>query len=122
MLSQYSGYKYDQDKISKHDEDVALTIISVPHFYTSSFYVYKYAIGQIGGLIAASNIFNKKPNALDNIFKFFASGGCLNSLDTIRLLGFDLLDKAVWSQARLVFKDWVDQFIKLTNKLMSKKK
>lgn len=122
MLSQYSGYKYDRNKISKHDEDVALTIISVPHFYTSSFYVYKYAIGQIGGLIAASNIFNKKPNALDNIFKFFASGGCLNSLDTIRLLGFDLLDKAVWSQARLVFKDWVDQFIKLTNKLMSKKK
>ncbi|AJQ45097.1 oligoendopeptidase F [Ureaplasma diversum] len=118
MLNQYSGYKYNPNKITKTDEDVALTIISVPHFYTSSFYVYKYAIGQIGGLIAASNIFNKQPNALDNMFKFFASGGSLNSLETIKLLGFDLLDKSVWNQAVDVFANWVNQFIKLTNKLM----
>ena len=76
------------------------TILRIPHFYAGNFYVYKYAIGQICGLIVAYKIYKGDKCMLDKFIKFLSSGSSLSPLDTVKLLGIDLNDKKPYNQVK----------------------
>lgn len=117
---EYTGYKFNKNKISKHDEVNALIAINVPHFYAGNFYVYKYVVGQICGLINAERIFNNTPNAKEKFFAFFKSGGSLSALDTIKILDIKIDESGVWDEANNIFNGWINDYATLINKLLNK--
>lgn len=86
------------------------TILRIPHFYAGNFYVYKYAIGQICGLIVAYKIYNGDKDMLNNFIKFLSSGCSLSPLDTIKLLGIDLNDKKPYQQVREIALNLLKKF------------
>ncbi|AAF30934.1 oligoendopeptidase F [Ureaplasma parvum] len=118
----YTGYKYNKNKISKYDEANALILINIPHFYTGNFYVYKYVIGQICGLINAIRIFNNKANAKEKYFCFFKSGGSLSPLETINILDIKINENDVWEEVNIIFNSWIDDYIKIIKKFLINKK
>ena len=86
------------------------TILRIPHFYAGNFYVYKYAIGQICGLIVAYKIYNGDKDMLNNFIKFLSSGCSLSPLDTIKLLGIDLNDKKPYQQVKEIALNLLKKF------------
>ena len=86
------------------------TILRIPHFYAGNFYVYKYAIGQICGLIVAYKIYNGDKDMLNNFIKFLSSGSSLSPLDTIKLLGIDLNDKKPYQQVKEIALNLLKKF------------
>ena len=86
------------------------TILRIPHFYAGNFYVYKYAIGQICGLIVAYKIYNGDKDMLNNFIKFLSSGCSLSPLDTIKLLGIDLNDKKPYEQVKEIALNLLKKF------------
>lgn len=111
LIKKYQGMteaQYEKNKKIPYAYSLS-TILRIPHFYAGNFYVYKYAIGQICGLIMAYDIYHKNNNALDAYFKFLKSGSSLKPIDTIKLLGIDLTKK-----------DPYDKVIKILNELIKK--
>ncbi|MBO6021673.1 hypothetical protein J6P59_06235 [bacterium] len=67
-----------------------LTPYRVSHFYAGNFYVYKYAIGQLGAIINAKRIHDKDDKQLARLYTFLESGTSKSPLETVKLLGIDL--------------------------------
>jgi oligoendopeptidase F len=76
------------------------TIFRISHFYAGNFYVYKYAIGQIVAICLANKIINKEPKILDKFYVFLKSGVSKSPLETIKLLGIDLMTKEPYDEAK----------------------
>lgn len=73
--------------------------LTVPHFYTSIFYVYKYAIGQVVGTIVANKILSKEEGFAEKYKEFLSSGTSKSPLETIKILGIDLTKSEPWEEA-----------------------
>ncbi|WEK83163.1 MAG: oligoendopeptidase F [Mycoplasma sp.] len=86
------------------------TILRIPHFYSGEFYVYKYAIGQICGLIMANKIYQGDTKARDQFIKFLSSGSSLSPLETIKILGIDLNKNQPYLEAKNILKNLLKRF------------
>ncbi len=86
------------------------TILRIPHFYAGNFYVYKYAIGQICGLIVAYKIYHGDKGMLNKFIKFLSSGSSLSPLDTIKILGIDLNTKKPYDDVKQIIKRLLSKF------------
>lgn len=99
----------------KHPYNLANTaILKVHHFYMNSFYVYKYAIGQIIALVVADRIFNKDEKMLNNYYKFLSVGCSIPPLEIIKILDLDLHKPEVYKQAKDIVNKLVKEFVKLS--------
>jgi oligoendopeptidase F len=97
MTEDYSGkitrQRDENNKLIEPYRYSMFTGLRIPHFYAGNFYVYKYAIGQVAGLLIADRIKNKVPNAIEDYKKYLSSGTSLPPLETIKLAGIDLSNK-----------------------------
>lgn len=114
--------KYYQAKPSKKSDKSLSSILRIDHFYTGNFYVYKYVIGQIIGLLCAKKLLNNEQGFQKKYFDFLASGCCLSPLDTIGLLNFDLTKDEIWNQSFKIIKNLVDLYELEYKKIISKLK
>ncbi|WP_462218390.1 oligoendopeptidase F [Mycoplasmoides genitalium] len=106
----YQGFKLEvvANKLKKTQYQKSLShIIAIPHFYAGNFYVYKYAIGQVAGILVAKKINSGDKKMKDNYFKFLSSGSSLAPLETIKLLGIDLTSPQPWQEAHNEVKRWL---------------
>ena len=112
MLKKYENLS--DSKIAKFKKEpykhYLSTILRIPHFYAGNFYVYKYAIGQICGLIVAYKIYNGDKNMLKRFINFLSSGSSLSPLDTIKLLGIDLNTKKPYDDVKQIIKQLLVKF------------
>lgn len=85
--------KYQGNRITKalsSWKNLALaSILTVPHFYSNEFYVYKYAVGKIVGLVIYLEI-KKDIGYLDKYFEFLRAGNSKSNLEALKTLGVDL--------------------------------
>ena len=84
----------------------------IPHFYRA-FYVYKYATGIISALAISDRILSEGENAVQDYFKFLSSGSSDSPVELLKIAGVDLTDKKTFKKAFKVFKDTLDEFIRL---------
>ena len=94
-----------------------LTPYRVSHFYAGNFYVYKYAIGQLGAIINAKRIYDKDDKQLARLYTFLESGTSKSPLDTVKLLGIDLSKDAPWKEAQNIVNEWIEEYIKIAKEL-----
>ncbi|MCF0227240.1 MAG: oligoendopeptidase F family protein, partial [Malacoplasma sp.] len=112
LLVKYEGWDHKKvAKYRKHPYSYMLsTILRIPHFYAGNFYVYKYAIGQICGLIMANKIYKGDKKAVNNFIKFLSSGSSLPPLDTVKLLGIDLTREEPYKEAKEILLSLIKKF------------
>ncbi len=91
------------------DDLIKLEWARIPHFY-SSFYVYKYATGISVACRIASDILNKKENALENYMKFLSSGGNDFPLEILKKTGIDIVNDDTIDKALEMFRDTLNEF------------
>ena len=84
----------------------------IPHFYRA-FYVYKYATGIISALAIADRILTEGKSAIDDYFNFLSSGGSDSPVNLLKIAGVDLTTNKPFDSAFKVFKDTMEEFIKL---------
>ena len=91
ILTEYYGElnKKYHGKAVKHCKEITYEWLRIPHFY-NAYYVYKYATGITSAIVLASNILNKKPNALEKYKEFLASGGKDYPAEILKKAGVDL--------------------------------
>ncbi len=94
------------------DEQIKYEWSRIPHFYYN-FYVYQYSTGYIAALKIASDIYNKKPNALQNYLQFLKLGCTKNPVDSLKIAGVDLTDENTFNDAFKEFSKTMDEFEKL---------
>lgn len=87
-----------------------VTPLRISHFFAGNFYVYKYAIGQIVACLAAYDIVNHVPGAIERYKQFLQSGTSRSPLETIKLLGIDLHSAEPWQRAKAIMQEFVDKF------------
>lgn len=100
--------KYFGDNIIV-DEEIKYEWSRVPHFYYN-FYVYQYSTGYIAALKIATDIFNKKENALENYIKFLKLGSTLDPVASLKVAGVDLTSKETFNAAFQEFAREMDEF------------
>ena len=100
-------------KSIKVDKEIQYEWSRIPHFYYN-FYVYQYATGYIAALKIASDIYNKKPEALENYIKFLKLGSTLDPVSSLKVAGVDLTDEATFNDAFKEFNRELNEFEKLT--------
>lgn len=112
LIKKYEGMKNNAySKYKKVPYSYSLsTILRIPHFYAGNFYVYKYAIGQICGLIMAYKIYKQDQNTLKFYFNFLKSGSSLSPVDTIKLLGIDLTQKQTYDEVNSILNELLKKF------------
>jgi len=98
-------------KINKEPYSYSLSsIFRIGHFYAGNFYVYKYAVGQIAALCVANKIINKEPGILDKLKTFLESGTSKSPLETIKLLGIDMMSEEPYKEVLEFIKKIVAKF------------
>lgn len=114
----YENYKkYAVGKIKPFKQDEQFASFYVPHFYYS-FYVYKYAIGQLVANIIFQKYKNEGPRVLqDFIDKFLSVGGSLTPLETIKNMGIDLNDPEVYKLGFKAVEQNINDFVELGKKI-----
>ena len=96
----------------KVDKEIKYEWSRIPHFYYN-FYVYQYATGYIAALKIASDIYNKKPGALDNYLKFLKLGSTLDPVSSLKVAGVDLTKESSFNDAFKEFDRELEEFKKL---------
>ena len=97
------------------DKEIEYEWSRIPHFYYN-FYVYQYATGYIAAMKIAKDIYNNKPNALDNYIKFLGLGSKINPVESLKLAGVDLTDEKVYKDAFNEFNSLLDLYTNLLKK------
>lgn len=110
-------YYYDLNKLYYGkdvvlDEQIKYECLRIPHFY-SPFYVYKYATGLSIASYIAKNIINETPGFKEKYIEFLTSGGRDYPLEVLKIIDVDLTDTKVFDEAMDVFKETLEEFIKL---------
>lgn len=103
--------KYYGDAID-YDDEIKYEWARIPHFYRA-FYVYKYSTGIISALAIADRILTEGEPAVKDYFKFLSSGNSDGPVELLKIAGVDLTDKKPFLSAFKVFKDTLDEFVKL---------
>ena len=111
-------YYYDLNKLYYGkdvvlDEQIKYECLRIPHFY-SPFYVYKYATGLSIASYIAKNIINETPGFKEKYIEFLTSGGRDYPLEVLKIIDVDLTDTKVFDEAMDVFKETLEEFIKLS--------
>lgn len=101
---------YGKDVIN--DEIIKYECLRIPHFYRS-FYVYKYATSLCIAYHFASDIINKKENAVANYIKFISSGGKDYPLAILKECGIDLEKEDLMSYSIDLIEKYMDELEKL---------
>ncbi len=96
----------------KSDDNIKYEWARIPHFYRA-FYVYKYATGIISALSIADRIEKEGETAVKDYFKFLSSGGSNGPIELLKIAGVDLTSDKPFKSAFKVFKDTLEEFIKL---------
>ena len=97
------------------DEEIKYEWSRIPHFYYN-FYVYQYSTGFIAALKIASDIFNKKENALEKYLEFLKLGCTKDPVESLKIAGVDLTKETVFDEAFIEFNKQMDEFEKLVGK------
>lgn len=97
------------------DEEIKYEWSRIPHFYYN-FYVYQYSTGYIAALKIASDIFNKKENALDKYLEFLKLGCTKDPVESLKIAGVDLTKETAFDEAFIEFNKQMDEFEKLIGK------
>ncbi len=107
LVKEYEGLSEQKYKknLKEPYKNALSTILRIPHFYAGNFYVYKYAIGQICGLIMANKIYQGDQQAVKDFINFLSSGSSLSNLDTIKLLGIDLTKNTPYIEVLSILKN-----------------
>ncbi|MFW5880635.1 MAG: oligoendopeptidase F [Spirochaetota bacterium] len=86
--------------------------LRIPHFYMG-FYVYKYATGISASISLAQRVLAGETDALDSYFAFLNSGGSRFPIESLRLAGIDMEEKAPVQAALDLFSARVDELADL---------
>ncbi|MFW5718480.1 MAG: oligoendopeptidase F [Spirochaetota bacterium] len=86
--------------------------LRIPHFYMG-FYVYKYATGISASISLAQRVLGGETDALDSYFAFLNSGGSRFPIESLRLAGIDMEEKAPVQAALDLFSARVDELADL---------
>jgi len=84
----------------------------IPHFY-SPFYVYQYATSLSISCYVAKNLIDGTPGFREKYIEFLKSGGRDYPLEVLKIIDIDLNDNKVYQEALNVFRDNLNEFIKL---------
>ena len=98
------------------DDEIRYEWMRIPHFYYN-FYVYKYATGLSAACHIVKRILNKEPSALEDYLSFLSSGGRDYPLEELKIAGVDMTKREVVDSAIDMFKDYLDEFETLYNKI-----
>lgn len=98
------------------DDEIRYEWMRIPHFYYN-FYVYKYATGLSAACHIVKGILNNEENAKENYLKFLSSGGRDYPLEELKITGVDITKKEVVESAISMFKDYLEEFESLYNKI-----
>ena len=93
------------------DDSIRYEWERIPHFYYN-FYVYKYATGLSAACYIVTSLLNGKITNEDYI-SFLKCGKSKSPLDSLKVAGVDLSDKAVISSAIDMFEDTIKEFNEL---------
>lgn len=104
-----------KELLEKNNGEALSIIFRLSHFYTGIFYVYKYSIGLVVGILCANKIFSKDKDFTKKYFDFLSSGTSLSPLDTINILGIDLTKSEPWQEALKIVENWINNFKKISN-------
>ena len=110
---EFSNTYFELNKLYYGDNVISDDLIRyewarIPHFYTS-FYVYKYATGLSCAIKIASDIINKKENALENYIDFLSSGGSDYPINILKKTGIDITKPDTVNDALSYFKEKVEE-------------
>ena len=105
--------KYYGDDIIVDDE-IKYEWSRIPHFYYD-FYVYQYSTGYISALKIASDIYNKKDNALENYLAFLKLGCTKDPVSSLKVAGVDLTNEETFNAAFKEFDDTLNKFMQEYN-------
>ncbi|NQZ29140.1 MAG: oligoendopeptidase F [Mycoplasmatales bacterium] len=112
--------KYTNKKNPKYKEDEQWGAIMVPHYYYG-FYVYKYAIGYTVATVFFQRYKKDGAEALQNyIDKFLSAGGRDWPIEILKDAGIDLYDKNIYKEAFNSLETFINEYIKIGNKLFKK--
>lgn len=106
LLETYFG----PDMVLEAESD--LEGLRIPHFYMG-FYVYKYATGISASISLAQRVLAGETDALDSYFAFLRSGGSRFPIESLRLAGIDMEEKAPVQTALELFSARVDELADL---------
>ena len=81
----------------------------IPHFYYN-FYVYKYATGLSAATVIVNNILSGKDGAVEKYIEFLKCGSKKSPIESLKIAGVDLTDKAVIDGALSEFKNVIDMY------------
>lgn len=93
------------------DKDIQYEWARIPHFYYN-FYVFKYATGLSAASYIVTRLLDGRLTPEDYI-SFLKCGKSKSPLDSLKLAGVDLSDKAVISSAIDMFADLIEEFSSL---------
>ncbi len=91
------------------DDEIRYEWERIPHFYYD-FYVYKYATGLSAATYIVKNILSGKDGAVDSYIEFLKCGGRLSPIESLKVAGVDLTDKAVVDSALEEFKNFLNMY------------
>lgn len=98
------------------DDSIRYEWMRIPHFYYN-FYVYKYATGLSAACHIVKRILNKEEGALESYLEFLSSGGRDYPLEELKIAGVDMTKKEVIESAIAMFKNYLNEFELLYNKI-----
>ena len=98
------------------DDEIRYEWMRIPHFYYN-FYVYKYATGLSAACHIVKRILNKEEDAVHSYLEFLSSGGRDYPLEELKIAGVDMTDKKVIESAISMFKEYLEEFEDLYNKI-----
>ncbi len=94
------------------DDEIKYEWSRIPHFFYD-FYVYQYATGYVAALEIAQNIWDKKPNALENYLEFLKLGSTIDPIASLKIAGVDITNNKVYNKAFKSFDDALNEFEKI---------
>jgi oligoendopeptidase F len=97
------------------DPEIAMEWSRIPHFY-SGFYVYKYATGYSAAISLSQQILKEGHAARERYLQFLKSGDSDYPLEILRKAGVDMESPQPIQDALEVFKNLVEEMIRLTGK------
>lgn len=110
LNKKYFGNKVVVDDLIRYEW------MRIPHFYYN-FYVYKYATGLSAACHIVKRILNKEEGAVESYLQFLSSGGSNYPLEELKIAGVDMTKKEVIESAIDMFKEYLNEFEILYNKI-----
>ena len=101
------------------DKDVCYEWARIPHFYYN-FYVYKYATGLSAACHIVTGILSGKEGAVEDYINFLKCGRTKSPIDSLKVAGVVLSKKETVTSSIKMFKDTIDEFKEIYNRVYNK--